>query len=127
MYDGKSPMESVEMPRIDNQKTEFLTHEELTRLLDTLENWPFRESAAFIKFALFTGLRRGELFKLQWDAVDFERGIIILRDPKGGKTENIPVMHEAMDVLKALEATSPFVFPGEMPSKRSSLTAPGNG
>ena len=124
MYDGKSPMESVEMPRIDNQKTEFLTDEELTRLLDTLDTWPFRESAAFIKFALFTGLRRGELFKLAWDDVDFERGMLTLKDPKGGMTESIPVSAEAMEVLKALEVTSTFVFAGKDGKQRVEFNGP---
>jgi len=124
MYDGKSPMESVEMPRIDNQKTEFLTNEELTRLLDTLETWPFKDTVAFIKFSLFTGLRRGELFKLTWDDVDFERGLIRLRDPKGGKTESIPVSREAMEVLRTLEVTSSFVFPGEGGKQRTNFNGP---
>lgn len=124
LYDGKNPIESVSMPKVDNQKTEFLTNEELTRLLDTLETWPFKDTAAFIKFALFTGLRRGELFKLQWDDVDFERGIITLRDPKSGKTENIPVSMKALDVLKALEVTSPFIFPGKNGKQRVDFNGP---
>ncbi len=124
MFDDKSPMESVEMPRIDNQKTEFLTNEELTRLLDTLDTWPFRESAAFIRFALFTGLRRGELFKLTWDDVDFERGMLTLKDPKGGKTESIPVSREAMEVLRTLNVTSSFVFPGKNGNQRTDFNDP---
>ena len=124
LYDGKNPIDSVSMPKLDNQQTEFLTDEELTRLLDTLENWPFKDTVAFIKFALFTGMRRGELFKLQWDDVDFERGIITLRDPKSGKTENIPVSMKALDVLKALEVTSPFVFPGKDGNQRVDFNGP---
>lgn len=124
LYDGKNPIDSVSMPKVDNQQTEFLTDEELTRLLDTLETWPFRESAAFIRFALFTGLRRGELFKLQWDDVDFERGIITLKDPKSGKTESIPVSGEAMEVLRTLEVISSFVFPGENGKQRSNFHGP---
>ncbi len=124
MYAGKSPLESVSMPRLDNQKTEFLRDEELLRLLDTLEKWPFKESAAFVKFALFTGLRRGEMFKLTWDDIDFERGLIRLRDPKGGKTENLPVSNEALGVLKTLEVTSPYVFPGKHGKQRSEFNGP---
>jgi integrase len=33
--------------------------------------------------ALYTGMRRGELFKLKWDHVDFDRGFINIVDPKG--------------------------------------------
>jgi integrase len=124
LYDGKNPIESVSMPKLDNEKTEFLTDEELTRLLDTLETWPFKDTVAFIKFAIFTGLRRGELFKLQWDEVDFERGLVTLRDPKSGKTENIPVSVQALDVLKSLDVTSPFVFPGKNGRQRTNFNGP---
>jgi integrase/ribosomal protein L40E len=124
VYAGKSPIESVSMPRIDNQKTEFLRDEELARLLDTLETWPFQESAAFVKFALLTGLRRGELFKLTWDDVDFERGLIRLRDPKGGKTESIPVSKGALDTLRTLEAVSSYVFPGKDGKQRTNFNGP---
>jgi integrase len=89
LYDGKNPIHSVDMPKLDNQKTEFLGDEELARLLKTLESWPCRESAAFVRFKLLTGLRRGELFKLMWNDVDFERGLITLRKPKGGNRKKV--------------------------------------
>lgn len=124
LYEGKSPLEAVEMPRLDNQKTEFLKEDELSRLLETLEKWPCRESATFVKFALFTGLRRGEIFKLTWDDVDFERGLIRLQDPKGGKTQTIPVSNEALQVLKELEVISPCVFPGKDGKQRTNFNGP---
>jgi len=94
------------------------------RLMETLENWPFRESAAFVKFALFTGLRRGEIFKLTWQDVDFEHGLIRLRDPKGGKTENIPISNEAMEILKTLDKSSDYVFPGKDGKQRTNFYGP---
>jgi integrase len=124
VYAGENPMDQVEIPKLDNLRTEFLSDEELTRLLDTLEKWPFREGAAFVKFTLFTGLRRGELFKLTWDDVDFERSLIRLRAPKGGKTQTIPVSSQAMEVLKGLEVTSPYVFPGKNGARRTDFKGP---
>lgn len=128
LYSGKSPLESVSLPRLDNQKTEFLKEEELARLLDILQTWPCRESAAFVKFALFTGLRRGEMFKLTWEDVDFERGLITLRYPKGGRTETIPVNNEALAVLQELRKSqkedSPFVFPGKDGHQRTDFNGP---
>lgn len=112
LYNGPNPVSKVKMPRCDNQKTEFLTDEELARLLEVLEEWPFRRNAAFVKFALFTGLRRGELFKLKWGDVNFEQGYVTLRDPKGGRKTSIPLSPQALDALKELERTSEYVFPG---------------
>jgi integrase len=124
MYDGRNPVDQVEMPRLDNHVTEFLRDDEVVRLLQTLERWACRLSAAFVKFTLLTGMRRGELFKLTWDDVDFERGMVTLREPKGGKTQTIPVNEQALQVLRELEVTSPFVFPGKDGQKRTDFKGP---
>ena len=124
LYDGKNPVDSVQMPKVDNQRTEFLTDNELTRLKETLDTWPCRDSVAFVKFAMLSGVRRGELFKLTWDAVDFERNMVSLRDPKGGKTTTLPMNSQAMEVLRSLDVTSPFVFPGKDGKKRTDFSGP---
>jgi integrase len=69
--------------------------------------------------ALFTGMRRGELFRLEWSDLDFERSFIRLRDPKSGKEQTIPMNAEARKLLEGHERTgSPFVFPGRSGQKR---------
>ena len=124
LYEGENPASKVQMPHIDNQVTEYMTDEELSRLMAVLDNWPFDDSAAFVKFALFTGFRRGELFKLQWEHLDFERGLLTLPDPKGKKTVTVPVCQEALDVLTGLHRSSEFVFPGKGGGQRSDFKGP---
>ncbi len=113
LYDGKNPVDSVTMPKVDNQKTEMLTDDEARRLLETLQSWPCRESAAFIEFAMFTGMRRGELIRLAWNDIDFERGAVTLRNPKGGRTTTVVVSTRALDAIRDLPVTSELVFPGK--------------
>ena len=124
MYEGGNPVERVQMPKIDNQKTEFLTEDELGRLMETLDTWPVKETVAFVKFAMLTGLRRGELFKVTWDDVDFERGMVTLRTPKGGKTMALPLCSQAIDVLRSIDVTASFVFPGENGKQRTDFKGP---
>mgnify|MGYP000851692829 CR=1 FL=1 len=124
MYDGKNPMVQVSMPKLDNQITEYMTDDQIKSLLATLETWPCRESSAFVKFAMLTGLRRGEIFKLRWGDVDLERGFITLREPKGGKTTMLPVSKEALDVLKSLPLQGEFVFPGKGERMRTDFKGP---
>jgi integrase len=124
MYQGENPVSSVQIPRVNNEKTEFLTNEEAERLFKTLEEWPCRGSVALIMFALLTGLRRGEIMKLKWDDVDFERNLVVLRDPKSGKDQNASLSKEALDILCSLEATSPYVFPGDSGQQRSGFKGP---
>jgi integrase len=71
--------------------------------------------------AIYTGMRKGELFALQKVDVDFEAGLILVgrshdRDiPKGGRVDAIPINTELLVYLKRAIAasTSELVFPAE--------------
>ena len=109
----------VQKPTVNNIKTEDLTREQLARLLDAIDKDSNRQVADLMKLALFTGMRRGELFKLRWENIDFERGFINIRNPKGGSDQVIPMNEAGRDLLKLHEKTkSPYVFPGRGGGKR---------
>lgn len=102
----------IQMPSVDNAKTEDLNAEQLKKLLKTIEADKHPLAGPMMKMALFTGMRRGEMFKLKWDDIKFERGFIHIRDPKGGPDQMIPLNNSARELLESLEINSEFVFPG---------------
>jgi hypothetical protein len=53
-YTGENPTASVKKPKLDNKVTEFLTADEMERLLKVLAEWPCRETASFVLIGLFT-------------------------------------------------------------------------
>jgi|UniRef100_A0A7V6A465 integrase len=109
----------LEMPKVNNLKTEDLTPEQLARLLEAIEQDVNVQAANFMKLALFTGMRRGELFRLQWQDLDFERGFIHIRYPKGGQDQKIPLNEPARALLLSHPRTdSPFIFPGRDGGRR---------
>ena len=59
-------------------------------------------------------MRRSELFKLQWQHIDFDKGFIHIIGPKGGKDQTIPLNQAARDILEnhPRDAASSYVFPG---------------
>jgi integrase len=75
-----------------------------------------------MKMALFTGMRRGELFRLKWRDIDFERGFIHLRTPKGGPDQKIPLNLAAREVLMNHPRLSEHVFPGRGGKQRVDIT-----
>ncbi len=105
---------TIQMPKVNNLKTEDLTPDQLGALLKAIDEDENVQVADIMKLALFTGMRKGELFKLQWSDVDFERGFINIRDPKGGPDEKIPLNDAARQILKNHPETeeSNYVFPG---------------
>jgi integrase len=91
---------TIEFPKVNNLQTEDLTHKQLQALIKVLDKSPDYMTANLMRMALFTGMRRGELFKLCWHDVDFQRGFIHIRGPKGGKDQTIPLNSAAREVLE---------------------------
>ncbi|MFX0202401.1 MAG: tyrosine-type recombinase/integrase [Candidatus Hodarchaeota archaeon] len=113
---------TVEMPRVNNQKTEDLTPTQLAKLLEAIEKDSCYQAGALMKMALFTGMRRREMFRLRWEDVDFDRGFIHIRDPKGGPDQIIPLNEMARGLLENHPHDSEYVFPGRYGRQRTDVT-----
>lgn len=125
----------------------FLSDDEEDRLLAALDNREARERAArasankwraarrynllpeldesqFVDYlkpavllSIHTGIRQGELVKIQWADVDFDLRLLSVRGgyAKGRKVRHIPLNDEALDMLaqwKRQRGDSALVFPG---------------
>ena len=116
----------IEFPRVNNLKTEDLNPEQLLNLMAAIDADHDLQAANFMRMALFTGMRRGELFKLKWDDIDFERGFIHIRQPKGGKDQTIPLNQTVRELLENHPhiVDSAFVFPGRSGKQRTEIRRP---
>lgn len=110
-----------EMPKVDNQKTETLSAQQLKKYFEALDAEPDQNAANFIRLALATGMRKGAIMALQWDDLDFEKGFITLRGEaaKKGRTERIPMSPSARKILlNTARTSSSYVFPGRYGGQR---------
>ncbi|MDR1856171.1 MAG: site-specific integrase [Desulfovibrio sp.] len=110
-----------DMPKVDNERTETLSPEQLKRYAIALNEEPDQTLASMLRLALVTGMRRGALMALEWDDLDFDQKFITLRgaNAKKGKTERIPMSTVAEYVLRNVPRTeSRYVFPGRQGMKR---------
>ena len=112
----------LEMPKVENQKTEDLSQHQLEKLLQVLEEEPDLQVSNLVRMALYTGMRRGELFELCWSDIDFHNKTITVRSGKKGQYPTIPMNEMAEKVLAEhahVPASSKFVFPGRNGKKRT--------
>ncbi len=114
---ASNPCRGVEKYR-ENKRERYLSEKELARLgkaLDAAERekteTPY--SIAALRLLLFTGARLGEILSLQWNFVDFERGVLSLPDSKTG-AKPIYLSAPALLVLDNLPRMrkNPFVICG---------------
>jgi integrase len=118
------PRKRIKMKRVDNERTEDLTPEQIAALLKACDEDSNQDVADMIRLALTTGLRRGSLQKLAWKHVNFQKNIITIksietrgRHSKGGKQIKLPLNSAAKQILETRAAVadltfSPYVFPG---------------
>jgi len=117
----------LEMPKVENQKTEELTHDQLQKLMRVLEEDPDLQVSNLVRMVLYTGMRRGELFELCWSDIDFYNKIITVRSGKNVQHPTIPLNEMAEKVLAEhahVEGSSKFVFPGRGGKKRTECKRP---
>jgi integrase len=112
----------IEIPKLNNQTTEDLDSEQLFKLIKTLDEDPDQTAANVMRLALFTGMRRGEIFKLKWENIDFRRGFITLQDPKSGSNQTIPLNSQVRLIFESIKKTaeSEYIFPGRFPEQHLS-------
>ncbi|MBE0430160.1 MAG: tyrosine-type recombinase/integrase [Thermoleophilia bacterium] len=120
----------IQMPRLDNATTEDLNPGQLKRLLVVLDNHtgnktPSYMAAYAMKLVLLTGMRRGEIFRLKWDDINWHRRNITLRQTKGGRMQTIPMSSFTESLLREIEeiprGRSDYIFPGQAGGQRSCM------
>ena len=113
---------AIKMPKVVNKKTEDLSPEQIIALFHAIDESKHNIPGAMMKTALFTGMRRGEMFGLIWDDIDFERGFIFIRESQGRVSQKIPLNEPTRQILNALPRTSKYVFPGRSGRQRITVT-----
>ena len=95
---GDCPTKQVKMVRQDNRRMRFLSEEEARKLLDALQvRSPDMHDIAL--FALFAGLRAGEIHGLTWGDVNLDAGTLYIRDPKNKVSRHAHITPEIRAVL----------------------------
>ncbi len=114
-YYGVNPCNPVEIPKFDNTVTNSLDRAGLRSLLDILDSWPNERAVLVIKFALYSGKRRGEILKLRWKDIDFETHYInfVATNTKSKTLQTLPLNQKCLDILRRCDQLmiSDYVFP----------------
>ncbi len=108
LYHGQNPSTKVKPPKFDNRVNQILSREELTRLLSVLNSWQNQRAALVVKFALYTGKRRGEILSLKWDDIDLKNRMMTFHGliTKNGKNQTIPINDKTYEVILATRKLS---------------------
>lgn len=105
------PEDSLRMLRLGRRlPRQVLTAQEIARVLSVPDTRtrPGLRDRAILEVFYSTGIRRMELVGLHLSDLRFERGLVLVRDGKGGKDRYVPIGRRAMDWVQTyLEQVRP--------------------
>ena len=123
LYNGENPIKKVNMPKLNNKRLRFLTHEEAAILLDALEN---RSKDLYHQalIALHTGMRFKEIAQLTWRDINFQENCLDIRTSKNNESRTIYMSPPIVDVLKERQESqqSELVFPSKNNTVQKSVS-----
>ncbi len=107
-YLQRNPGLEVDKLRVKQRKFRFLTLQEIENVVSVCPPY----AKPILLTAVHTGLRKSELFRLEWDDVDFERKLIVVSNKDDAHTKNykireIPITSQLLAELKKVKDESP--------------------
>lgn len=106
IWKGPNPCDYIKLPKDNNARQRFLSHEEARTLLTALAK-KSKQTAQIATLSLYSGMRLGEIFALKWSDVDFEHGIITILDSKNGESRPVFVTEPIKAILAELAPGPP--------------------
>jgi len=99
----------------NNQRTRYLSDTERKRLLDACRSSKWNKLYLIVLMAITTGSRKGELLKLKWNDIDFERQTAYVSTTKNGLPKVLPLTNDVInEMIKFRHQESQLIFNSEI-------------
>lgn len=102
----ENPVNDVKFFQERKIEMHILTEDEADRLIDASPDY----LKPIIIVALNTGMRRGEILKLRWNDIDFNKHYLFIKETKSGIPRKVPMNSLVAEALKNINRESNFVF-----------------
>jgi integrase len=112
----RNPADQVEVEQVDDSRERYLSEDELLRLKVALDERLFQKGTKTINktnlrlrllvlIAVGTGMRRGEIFRLQWSDIRYSEGLIAVNAKlKKGRQRYVPMTPELAEEIRRYPA-----------------------
>lgn len=104
-----NPCTDIQRPSKGKSRERRLSPEEESVLLETAKDYS-PDIADIIGIAIETGMRRGEIVKMNWDNTDLTARTALILDTKNGTDRNIPLSSKAVEILRQRPQDSAQIF-----------------
>lgn len=100
----QNPLTKVKKLKVNNARSRRLLPEEYEKLQTAISKTRNTHVMPLIRFAIETGMRRGEMLRLRWKDIDHEKKTLFIPVTKNGYSRTIPLTKAALGILQDLQA-----------------------
>lgn len=115
LWNGNNPWKAVKKKPAENAREKYWSIEDFNKFFEGCR--PIVRQV--VELAAHSGMRLGELFNLDWQDIDFERGIIQILKSKTSKRRNLPM---SRDLRSALMSFAPKLSGKVIPMSLSAFS-----
>ena len=107
----------------NNQRNFFLNAEQTARLMKSCDEESNLSAANFVRLALLTGMRAGEILNAKWEDLTVNEGVASLYLPhtKAGLARTVPLNNSALEIIQSQtpqqKPNNLHIFPGRFGGK----------
>ena len=96
-----NPVHNVEFEEVSDARSRRVSDDEVEAICNASES---QELAAFVRLAVATGMRRGELVSLQWRNISLNNKVarVLTKSRKKDHMRDVPLSPSAVKILRAL-------------------------
>lgn len=107
----------------EESRERFIQGDELPKFFAALNAFDNQDAADFWRICLFTGARQANVLAMKWGEIDFTDKVWTIPKTKSQKSQRVPLVDAAIQVLEGRRNRSEFVFASH--SKTGHITRPG--
>lgn len=115
LFPGPNPAQRIKKFRLRSRER-FIQPDEISALFNAIEQCGNAQVRDFLLLCIYTAARSGKVMSMRWEDIDIQRGVWYLQDDKNGDSYRVPLVPQAIELLKARQAgqqgrKAGFVFP----------------
>ena len=127
-WNGTNPTVGIKKFK-EKSRDRFIQPDELPNFFASLEQELNQTIKDYVHISILTGARKSNVLAMRWNDICFSRNEWKIPETKNGDSLNIPLIAEAIEILKDrklnMSSTSEYVFPGN--GKKGHLQEPRKG
>ncbi|MGL3709738.1 integrase [Leptospirillum ferriphilum] len=94
-----NPVRQIRMPRLPSGRDRRVSSGEMEKVATVSGSGEFGD---LVRFAVETGMRRGEIASMRWEHLDLKKRILRIPETKNGTPRTVPLSRDAVQILSDL-------------------------